>query len=102
MPAGKARLNTLATSARTGELLPLSPREKDRLTPFPFCNSSGGIIGSMLNGRIKVDNTLDERLGILEEKMLPEIRTDLFGKNENRRFTSVSWRRGGVKVIVIG
>ncbi|GHJ86321.1 hypothetical protein NliqN6_2723 [Naganishia liquefaciens] len=48
--------------------------------------SSGGIIGSMMQGRIKVDNTLDARLKILEEKMLPEIRTDLFGKNPNRRF----------------
>jgi len=48
--------------------------------------SSGGVIGSVMNRRIKVDNTLDERLKILEEKMLPEIRTDLFGKNPNRRF----------------
>jgi len=51
-------------------------------------DTSGGVIGSTLNGKIMVDNTLDERLTILEEKMLPEIRTDLFGKNENRKFTS--------------
>lgn len=31
--------------------------------------SSGGIIGSVMNRRIKVDNTLDERLKILEEKV---------------------------------
>lgn len=30
---------------------------------------SGGVIGSMMQGRIKVDNTLDERLKILEEKV---------------------------------
>jgi V-type H+-transporting ATPase subunit E len=53
-------------------------------------SSSGGVIGSTLKGKIMVDNTLDERLGILEEMMLPEIRSDLFGKNENRKFTSVS------------
>lgn len=28
---------------------------------------SGGVIGSTMQGRIKVDNTLDERLKILEE-----------------------------------
>ncbi|KAI5455236.1 V-ATPase V1 sector subunit E [Naganishia albida] len=47
---------------------------------------SGGVVGSMMQGRIKVNNTLDERLHILEEEMLPEIRTDLFGKNPSRRF----------------
>jgi hypothetical protein len=31
--------------------------------------SSGGVIGSVMNRRIKVDNTLDERLKILEEKV---------------------------------
>lgn len=31
-------------------------------------DSAGGIIGSTMQGRIKVDNTLDERLKILEEK----------------------------------
>ena len=35
--------------------------------------SSGGIIGSVMNRRIKVDNTLDERLKILEEKVSPVI-----------------------------
>ncbi|KAL1410330.1 V-ATPase V1 sector subunit E [Vanrija albida] len=49
-------------------------------------DSAGGIIGSTLAGRIKVDNTLAERLKLLEEKMLPELREDLFGKNPNRKF----------------
>lgn len=81
-------------------------------------NSAGGIIGSIMNGRIKVDNTLDERLsilgeqvsglmvfggqgsaltafaftwglGVLSKQMLPEIKTDLFGKNPNRKFYTV-------------
>ncbi|TXT10943.1 hypothetical protein VHUM_01694 [Vanrija humicola] len=53
-------------------------------------DSAGGVIGSTLAGRIKVDNTLAERLKILEEKMLPELREDLFGKNPNRKFYTVS------------
>jgi len=50
--------------------------------------SSGGI--KLLNGskRISIDNTLDERLRLLEDRMLPEIRRDLFGVNENRKFYS--------------
>jgi V-type H+-transporting ATPase subunit E len=52
--------------------------------------------------RITVNNTLDERLRLLEDRvrlqsfflhptltprqMLPEIRRDLFGVNENRKF----------------
>ncbi|PIL27561.1 transporter [Ganoderma sinense ZZ0214-1] len=36
--------------------------------------------------RITIDNTLDERLRLLEDRMLPEIRTDLFGPNANRKF----------------
>ena len=52
-------------------------------------DSAGGVIGSAMAGRIKVDNTLDARLKILEEKMLPELRHDLFGQNENRKFYTV-------------
>lgn len=53
-------------------------------------------------GRITIDNTLDERLRLLEDRvcdgfecladthpriqMLPEIRHDIFGINENRKF----------------
>ncbi|KDN39541.1 putative vacuolar ATP synthase subunit E [Tilletiaria anomala UBC 951] len=49
-------------------------------------DSAGGVLLAGLGGRIKVDNTLDERLRLLEEQMLPEIRMDLFGPNENRKF----------------
>ncbi|KAF8551622.1 ATPase V1 A1 complex subunit E [Imleria badia] len=50
--------------------------------------SSGGV--KLINGskRITIDNTLDERLRLLEDRMLPEIRRDLFGPNDNRRFYS--------------
>ncbi|ORY54171.1 ATPase V1 A1 complex subunit E [Leucosporidium creatinivorum] len=51
-------------------------------------SSAGGVIIKGYGSRITVNNTLDERLRLLEEKMLPEIRESLFGKNENRRFYS--------------
>ncbi|CCO32786.1 V-type proton ATPase subunit E 1 OS=Bos taurus GN=ATP6V1E1 PE=2 SV=1 [Rhizoctonia solani AG-1 IB] len=51
-------------------------------------NSAGGVRLISGNRRITIDNTLDERLRLLEDRMLPEIRTDLFGKNENRKFYS--------------
>ncbi|SCV74431.1 BQ2448_8070 [Microbotryum intermedium] len=50
--------------------------------------SAGGVIIKGYGSRITVNNTLDERLRLLEEKMLPELRESLFGKNENRRFYS--------------
>lgn len=37
-------------------------------------------------GRIRLDNTLEQRLKLLEEQMLPELRLDLFGPNKNRKF----------------
>ncbi|GAA5944071.1 H(+)-transporting V1 sector ATPase subunit E [Sporobolomyces koalae] len=47
--------------------------------------SNGGVLLKGYGSRIVVNNTLDERLRLLEERMLPEIRESLFGKNENRR-----------------
>ncbi|KAF8913628.1 ATPase V1/A1 complex subunit E [Mucidula mucida] len=49
-------------------------------------DGAGGI--KLISGtkRITLDNTLDERLRLLEDRMLPEIRKDLFGPNENRKF----------------
>ena len=50
------------------------------------CCSSGGlsIVGG--NGKIDINNSLDERLRLLEDTALPAIRETLFGKNENRKF----------------
>ncbi|KAJ2968464.1 hypothetical protein NUW54_g13209 [Trametes sanguinea] len=47
--------------------------------------SAGGV--KLVSGteRITLDNTLDERLRLLEDRMLPEIRADLFGPNPNHR-----------------
>ncbi|OCF30489.1 V-type H+-transporting ATPase subunit E [Kwoniella heveanensis BCC8398] len=80
-----------ATSAAQKRYKELSGRETqveyDQSLPD---DSAGGVIGSSMAGRIKVDNTLGARLTILEEKMLPELRHDLFGPNENRKFYTVS------------
>ncbi|PPQ67693.1 hypothetical protein CVT26_007420 [Gymnopilus dilepis] len=48
--------------------------------------SQGGIKIRSGTGRISLDNTMEERLRLLEEQMLPEIREKLFGKNPNRKF----------------
>ncbi|KAG7092187.1 hypothetical protein E1B28_008556 [Marasmius oreades] len=47
---------------------------------------AGGVKLASSTGRITLNNTLDERLRLLEDRMLPEIRNDLFGANENRKF----------------
>ncbi|KAF8331395.1 uncharacterized protein EI90DRAFT_2920395 [Cantharellus anzutake] len=47
---------------------------------------AGGVKLVSADQRITLDNSLDERLGLLEDRMLPEIRNDLFGLNENRKF----------------
>ncbi|KAH8109498.1 vacuolar H+ ATPase E1 [Phellopilus nigrolimitatus] len=47
---------------------------------------AGGVKLQSGSRRITIDNTLDERLKLLESRMLPEIRHDLFGPNENRKF----------------
>ncbi|KAH8550736.1 ATP synthase subunit [Umbelopsis sp. PMI_123] len=52
---------------------------------IPSANA-GGVILSGLNGKIKVNNTLEARLNILEEGMLPQIRVILFGHSPARKF----------------
>jgi len=42
------------------------------------------IVGT--GGRIDINNTLEERLRLLESDALPSIRVILFGENENRKF----------------
>ncbi|KZT54270.1 ATPase, V1/A1 complex, subunit E [Calocera cornea HHB12733] len=53
---------------------------------LPKDNAGGIALSAGSGGRITIHNTLDERLTLLEDSMLPEIRTDLFGKSENRKF----------------
>ena len=49
-------------------------------------NRSGGITVVGGHGKIDVNNTLDERMTLLESDALPMVRASLFGKNENRKF----------------
>lgn len=46
----------------------------------------GGIELAVRNNRIKISNTLEARMDMLSQQMLPEVRAMLFGKNENRKF----------------
>lgn len=59
--------------------------ELDEKNPQPEGSPGGlSIVGG--GGKIDINNTLDERLKLLETDALPMVRTTLFGKNENRRF----------------
>jgi len=49
-------------------------------------DSAGGVSIVGGGGKIDINNTLEERLKLLETDALPMMRTTLFGKNENRRF----------------
>jgi len=55
---------------------------KDYLGP----DISGGVEILAHGGKIKVVNTLESRLELISQQMLPEIREALFGHNPNRKF----------------
>jgi len=58
--------------------------DKEMFLPAATC---GGIELIAQKGKIKIANTLEARLDMIAHQMIPEIRTALFGKNVNRRFT---------------
>lgn len=47
---------------------------------------SGGVEIYNSDGKIKVSNTLESRLDLMAQQMMPEIRVALFGANPNRKF----------------
>ena len=47
---------------------------------------AGGVIIVGTGGKIDINNTLEERLKLLETDALPSIRVTLFGENANRKF----------------
>ncbi|KZM18942.1 V-ATPase V1 sector subunit E [Ascochyta rabiei] len=57
----------------------------DESDPLPS-DSAGGAMIVGTGGRIDINNTLEERLRLLESDALPSIRVTLFGENENRKF----------------
>lgn len=48
--------------------------------------SAGGVIILNSTGKIDINNTLEERLHLLETDALPVVRSTLFGENQNRKF----------------
>ncbi|KXN74665.1 ATPase, V1/A1 complex, subunit E [Conidiobolus coronatus NRRL 28638] len=49
-------------------------------------SAAGGVVLSCLDGKIRVHNTLESRLDMLKEQMLPQIRYNLFGPSPSRKF----------------
>lgn len=54
---------------------------------FLAADTCGGVELIGLNGRVKVPNTLESRLELISQQLVPEIRNALFGINPNRKFT---------------
>lgn len=47
---------------------------------------AGGVEIYNANGKIKVANTMESRLDLMAQQMMPEVRVSLFGVNPNRKF----------------
>jgi V-type H+-transporting ATPase subunit E len=47
---------------------------------------TGGVELQAQKGRIKISNTLEARLDLIAQQLVPEIRGALFGRNPNRKF----------------
>lgn len=58
--------------------------DQENFLPADAC---GGVELIALNGRVKVPNTLESRLELIAQQLVPEIRNALFGRNVNRKFT---------------
>jgi len=50
-------------------------------------DKTGGLEILAMKGKIKVDNTLEARLTMVSEQIMPNIRGALFGANPNRKFS---------------
>lgn len=50
-------------------------------------DTCGGVELVAQRGRIKISNTLESRLDLIAQQLVPEIRNALFGRNANRKFT---------------
>lgn len=59
-----------ATESAKGKYKEISGRQVEvKLESSLSDESAGGVVGTSMGGKIKVDNTLDERLKILREKV---------------------------------
>lgn len=68
---------------QTGKDICCVKLDTDSFLPADTC---GGVELNALNGRIRVPNTLESRLELISQQLIPEIRTALFGRNVNRKF----------------
>lgn len=50
-------------------------------------DTCGGVELVSQRGRIKIVNTLESRLDLIAQQLLPDIRAALFGPNPSRKFT---------------
>lgn len=57
----------------------------DRMNYLP-AESAGGVELSAKGGKIRVSSTLESRLELIANQIIPQIRTALFGENPNRKF----------------
>ncbi|XP_015908426.1 V-type proton ATPase subunit E [Parasteatoda tepidariorum] len=57
--------------------------DKDNCLPS---DCAGGVEISAQHGKLKINNTLESRLDMISQQLLPEIRQTLFGSNPNRKF----------------
>lgn len=57
--------------------------DKDNYLPP---DSAGGVEVLTQGGKIRVSSTLESRLDLIANQMIPEIRSTLFGTNQNRKF----------------
>lgn len=58
--------------------------DSETYLPVDTC---GGVELVAQRGRIKISNTLESRLDLIAQQLVPEIRNALFGRNVNRKFT---------------
>ncbi|XP_013783618.1 V-type proton ATPase subunit E-like [Limulus polyphemus] len=57
--------------------------DPENVLPSDMC---GGVELIAQKGKIKISNTLEKRLEMISQQLLPDIRTALFGNNPSRRF----------------
>ncbi|GBM39793.1 V-type proton ATPase subunit E [Araneus ventricosus] len=79
--------NVLGTVAkeyqdRVGKSVKIVVEKDNYLSP----DCAGGIELTAQKGKIKINNTLESRLEMISQQLLPEIRETLFGSNPNRKF----------------
>lgn len=53
---------------------------------FLPADMTGGVELQAQKGRIKIANTLEARLDLIAQQLVPEVRGALFGRNPNRKF----------------